>query len=119
MYVFIFIVFFMVGCKSNNFKESSGTVKNAEINNQPAVYNNTSGENDIAINANSTRQYECLFPVYCNKYFEYMDINGNIVTNYRFDKANFFSDGLAVIKKKRHVRSDWFIFQYYFFYEMQ
>lgn len=46
-----------------------------------------------------TEPFEMLFPVYLSGYFEYIDKSGNVVTDGKYDKANFFSDGLAAVCK--------------------
>ncbi|MCM1525105.1 MAG: WG repeat-containing protein, partial [Ruminococcus sp.] len=46
-----------------------------------------------------TEPFEMLFPVYLSGYFEYIDKNGNVVTDGKYDKAYFFGDGLAAVCK--------------------
>lgn len=39
-----------------------------------------------------------LFPVYIDGSYDYIDINGNIVTDYNFEEAEFFRGGRASVK---------------------
>ncbi|MGN1134603.1 MAG: WG repeat-containing protein [Oscillospiraceae bacterium] len=44
--------------------------------------------------------YQSLYPIFQNGGFEYIDKSGNIVTDYKFDTANFFSEGFASVSRE-------------------
>lgn len=55
---------------------------------------------DIKIVSGSEYElYESLFPIYYDGAFEYIDIKGNIVTDEKFETANFFYGGFASVSK--------------------
>lgn len=43
--------------------------------------------------------YDALYPVYVDGHMEYMSGDGRIVTNYQFDYADFFYDGMGIVTK--------------------
>lgn len=42
-----------------------------------------------------------LYPVIINEKYEYININGEIITNEKFDKAYFFDNSMAVVSKNK------------------
>ena len=85
------IIFFSSGC-ANNFSESEFENYQSE----DIVSSNNFSSDEICLT-----KFETLFPVFVNGYFEYIDINGEVVTDYKFDKANYFNDGLAIVCKNQ------------------
>lgn len=46
--------------------------------------------------------YDILYPIYLNGYVEYMAPNGEIVTDYKFDKGGFMYEEMAIVCKDNY-----------------
>lgn len=59
----------------------------------------TTEKNTRAWTEKELKEYGALFPVYIDGYEDYIDKYGNVVTNYKFDRADYFYDGMAIVEK--------------------
>ncbi|MCM1578321.1 MAG: WG repeat-containing protein [Ruminococcus sp.] len=92
-----------VKSESTNTEQTSVTAGETDVHEATEISGSEKAEEKITETTEEIiperEALEMLFPVYLNGYFEYIDKSGNIVTDDKFDNANFFGDGSAAVCK--------------------
>ena len=100
--LFLFFSFLILSSCSNTEVKNvveSNTYNMISFNETERMTEMLSTENSFGTELKNI-EYESLYPVFQNDGFEYIDKSGNIVTDYKFETANFFSEGFASVSRE-------------------
>lgn len=93
----------LAGCKENSIISEEKVIDETMITEESSTDEVVTMEEISSANYSNSKMYDVLFPVYINGYGEYMDINGNVVTDYKFERVDSFNEGMALVKKDGFV----------------